>query len=190
MAVFDPGAVTVLGLDRDGVPLTHGRVYGYSPADIAHIAQRCATLRLGPSTAIFEPGHLRALLAYHRAGRLPAGAYVKLYFSAGRSVFGLPATTASLDVYLELFGEAADELAWGVAVLGGDVVETGLAQAAIERGGHVRVGLEDHRSARQPSNAELVAEVAALAAAHGRTPATPAEAAAILGLPVRSSSGT
>jgi 3-keto-5-aminohexanoate cleavage enzyme len=30
-----------------------------------------------------------------------------------------------------------------VAVLGGDVVACGLAEQAIRRGGHVRVGLED-----------------------------------------------
>jgi 3-keto-5-aminohexanoate cleavage enzyme len=183
MAVFDPGAVTVIGLDRDGVPLPRGAVYGYSGADIAHIAERCRVLGLGPSTAIFEPGHLRTLLAFHRAGRLPPGAFVKLYFGAGRTVFGLPPTERSLEVYLDLLGEAATEIAWGVAVLGGDVVACGLAEAAFARGGHVRVGLEDHRGPRQPTNAELVAEVAALAVRCGRTVASPAEAAAILRLP-------
>jgi uncharacterized protein (DUF849 family) len=89
---------------------------------------------------------------------------------------------ASLDVYLDLMAEAAEELNWGVAVLGGDAVGSGLARAALERGGHVRVGLEDHRGTRQPTNAELVAEVVALARECGRGVAGPAEAAAILGL--------
>lgn len=182
LAVFDPGAASLGRADADGIP-RGGLVYGNSPSDIAHLADRCRALGLGPSVAIFEPGFLRVLLAYHRAGRLPPGAFVKLYFGGPQRPFGLPPTAAALELYLDLMGSAADELAWGVAVLGGDVVACGLAEAAIRRGGHVRVGLEDYAGPRTPRNAELVAEVAALAAAHGRATATPAQAAAILGLP-------
>jgi uncharacterized protein (DUF849 family) len=70
-----------------------------------------------------------------------------------------------------------------VAVIGGDVVATGLARAALERGGHVRVGLEDYAGPRTPTNVELVREVVALAAAVGRPVSTAAGAAALLGLP-------
>ena len=58
---------------------------------------------------------------------------------------------------------------------------------ALELGGHARTGLEDnlrfdeHRLAA--SNAELVARVATLAAEHGRSVASPAEARVLLGLP-------
>ncbi|MHB8694985.1 MAG: 3-keto-5-aminohexanoate cleavage protein [Solirubrobacteraceae bacterium] len=38
-----------------------------------------------------------------------------------------------------------------------------LAQLAIERGGHVRVGLEGCAGGSQPSNAELVGQVVSLA---------------------------
>ena len=37
---------------------------------------------------------------------------------------------------------AGTDFPWLVAVLGGDVVACGLAEVAIRRGGHVRVGLE------------------------------------------------
>jgi 3-keto-5-aminohexanoate cleavage enzyme len=182
LAVFDPGAVSLGRAGPDGIP-GRGLVYGNSPSDIAHIAARCTALRLGPSVAIFEPGFLRSLLAYHRAGRLPAGAFVKLYFGAPSRPFGLPPTPESLEVYLRIMGDAAAELAWGVAVLGGDVVASGLAEAAISRGGHVRVGLEDYEGPGAPRNADLVGAVAEVAAVHGRRLATPAQAAAILGLP-------
>jgi uncharacterized protein (DUF849 family) len=46
----------------------------------------------------------------------------------------------------------------------------------------VRVGLEDHAGERTPGNVDLVREVAALAAEVGRPVATPAEAAALLGV--------
>ena len=42
------------------------------------------------------------------------------------------------------------DLPWAVAVIGGDVVGSGLARLALERGGHVRVGLEDYAGPRTP----------------------------------------
>ena len=74
-------------------------------------------------------------------------------------------------------------LPWSVAVLGGDVMQTGMARRALERGGHVRVGLEDYRGDRKPGNAELVREMAALCAHVGRPVASCAEARRILDLP-------
>ncbi len=65
----------------------------------------------------------------------------------------------------------------------GDIVTDGLAQLAIERGGHVRVGLEDYDGPRQPRNEDLVREVVNLAEAAGRPVATPKEAAGMLNLP-------
>jgi uncharacterized protein (DUF849 family) len=73
-------------------------------------------------------------------------------------------------------------LPWMVGVLGGDVTRT-LAEAAIRRGGHVRVGLEDYAGPRVPRNEELVAEIVELARRAGRPVATCAEAAALLGVP-------
>src|SRR5207237_1394730 len=94
--------------------------------------------------------------------------------------FGLPPTAPSLEAYLAML-EGCD-LPWSVAVLGGDVVASGLARLALERGGHLRVGLEDHAGPRRPTNEELVREAAALVRATGRRVATCAEAARILGL--------
>jgi uncharacterized protein (DUF849 family) len=71
-------------------------------------------------------------------------------------------------------------LPWSVAVLGGDVIACGLARLALERGGHLRVGLEDYQGPRQPTNEELVREAVALCAEVGRPVATCAEGWAIL----------
>jgi len=57
------------------------------------------------------------------------------------------------------------------------------ADIAIERGGHVRVGLEDYCGEDQPTNPDLVTEVVEIARAVGRPIATSDEAARILGLP-------
>ena len=55
------------------------------------------------------------------------------------------------------------DIPWGVSAMGGDVVGCGIAELALRRGGHIHVGLEAYTGPRQPTNAELVAEVVALA---------------------------
>jgi uncharacterized protein (DUF849 family) len=70
-----------------------------------------------------------------------------------------------------------------VSVWGGDLIQTPIARLALERGGHLHVGLEEHSGVTKPTNAELVREAAALAHQAGRPIATPAEAAEILSLP-------
>lgn len=169
MGLVDPGTVT-LG----------SYVYGYSPAEIGYKWAACRELGLGASVACFTPAYAEAVRAEHSERGLPPGSLVKFYLSDG---FGLPPTEASLDHYLGIL--AGTGLPWAVAVLGGDVVGSGLAAAAIERGGHVRVGLEDFASAsgRTPRNEELVAEVAELARRSGRGVATCADTASILGTP-------
>lgn len=190
VSILDPGSVNLGAVGDDGLPGGgFDFVYANDFGLIRHAVEICERHRLGPSIACFEPGFVRTVLAYHRAGRLPAGAFVKLYFGGefdylggrpGGASFGLPPTEKALDAYLEML-EGTD-LPWAVAVIGGDVVETGMARRALERGGHVRVGLEDYAGPRTPSNAELVDEVTALAGAVGRPIADPAETARLLGL--------
>jgi uncharacterized protein (DUF849 family) len=60
------------------------------------------------------------------------------------------------------------------------VCDTPIARAALERGGHVRVGLEDWDDG--PANVEQVARAAALARETGRTVATVTDAARVLAL--------
>jgi uncharacterized protein (DUF849 family) len=190
MGLLDPGSVNFGATDADGLPGPPDFVYANSFSDVRHAVEVCARHRLGPSISIFEPGFLRCALAYHRAGRLPPGALLKLYFGGDadylgggrRGVsFGLPPTRTALAAYLEMLGDCP--VAWAVAVLGGDVVASGLARLALERGGHLRVGLEDYAGARTPTNEELVREAVDLARAVGRPVATAAEAGRILGLP-------
>ncbi len=187
MTLVDPGSVNI-GLTSAGdVPeAAAAGPYLNSYTDLEYMFLRTAQLGAAPSISIFEPGFLRTTLTWHRLGRVPPGAIVKLYFGGGLE-FGLPPTAAALEAYLELLEPSG--LPWSVAVLGGDVVACGLAERAIRRGGHVRVGLEDYAGPDEPSNAELLHGVLALVERLGRTPATSAEARVILGVP-SSSFGT
>ncbi len=183
LSLCDPGSLNLGGLGPDGLPVS-GIVYANSFDDVAHQLGLCERYGLGPSMAIYEPGFLRCALAWWEAGRMPAGAMLKLYFGGDHgflSGFGFRPTAKALDAYLELLDGC--DVPWGVAVLGGDVVESDVARLALERGGHVRVGLEDYAGSRTPTNEELVREAVALADAVGRPVATCDEAAKLLDLP-------
>ena len=189
MGVVDPGSTNIGAPDADGLPV--GAVYSNSYDQIRYAFDRCETLHLAPAIAIYEPGFLQCVLAYHRAGRLPAGSMVKLYFggewgmsATGRGVtFGLSPTRHALLAYLDMLEGTG--LPWSVSVWGGDLMATPIAQLALELGGHLHVGLEEHFDPeRKPSNVELVDEAVALADSVGRPVATCAEAADLLGVPL------
>lgn len=191
MSLFDSGSVNLGTVAADGLPGgdAFDLVYANSFTDVRHMAALCEQYHLGPSVAVFEPGFLRTVLAYWRAGRLPRGTFVKFYFGGDfdyldarrRGVsFGLPPTATALAAYLELLGDCP--LPWAVAVIGGDVIGSGMARLALERGGHLRVGLEDFAGDGQPRNVELVEAAAALVRSVGREVASVARASAVLGL--------
>jgi uncharacterized protein (DUF849 family) len=174
IGIFDAGSVN---LGR--------RVYLNSPKDISHQLEVCQTHRLGPSMAIFEPGFLRVVLRSYRAGQLPPGGMIKLYFGAEEGyfggVFGLPPTRPCFDAYLSMLEGC--NLPWSVALLGGDVLRSGVARWALEAGGHLRVGLEDFSDAKRgPTNEQLVAEAVALCREVGRPVATQKEVVDLLDL--------
>jgi 3-keto-5-aminohexanoate cleavage enzyme len=171
-ACVDPGAVAVAKLDADGLPA--GRYYVNSFDQIRSAFRQLEERRLGAQIAIYEPGYLRTVLAYHAAGRLPAGTVINFYFGGpygltgeGSLPFGLPPTRASLDAYLGLLDDV--DLPWTVSVWGGDLLRTELPRLAIERGGHVQIGLESHFDPiHKPTNEAQVREVVQLADAAGR----------------------
>jgi uncharacterized protein (DUF849 family) len=181
MTLVDPGSVN-LGLTSAGAVAADAAVGPYANplADVEYMFARSGELGAAPSISVFEPGFLRTTLAWQRGGRLPPGAMVKLYFG-GELEFGLRPTVTALEAYLELLEPSG--LPWSVAVLGGDVVGCGMAELAIRRGGHVRVGLEDYAGPGKPSNLDLLRAAVALIAGLGHAPASTAQARQILGIP-------
>lgn len=180
--LVDPGTTNFGRLDERGLPRPDEIVYQNTYRDAVTMIETCRELRVGLSISIFEPGFLRVILAYHAAGALPPGSLVKLYFGAGKTLFGLPPTRAALEAYLDMLEGTG--LPWLVSTQGGDVVGCGLARLALERGGHLQVGLEPSADRRR-SNLELVREAVALAESVGRPIATCAQTADLLALPSR-----
>jgi len=184
VGLLDPGSVNLGRLGDDGLP-AGSFVYANSFDRIKEVFAYHDELGLGPSLAIYEPGFLYTTLLYFRRGMLPRGAMAKFYLSTERGLsgapFGLPPTAAGLEAYLDLLDDAP--IPWAVSVVGGDLGRSDVARLALERGGHLHLGLEFYGGDRQPTNTLLVEEAVALAEAAGRPVATCSEAADILGLP-------
>ena len=190
LGICDPGSTNLGAPDAEGLPV--GMVYSNSYEDVRTCFAQCERHGLGPSLAIYEPGWLRTVLAFHRAGRLPRGAMVKLYFGGEYGLFatepgvsfGLPPTENALLAYLDLL--AGTDLVWSVSVWGGDLLQTPIARRAVELGGHLHIGLEEHLDPeREPTNEELVREAVELVKEVGRPVASSADAERVLDLPPR-----
>lgn len=184
LLLIDPGTMNMGGVGAEG-PEPGEIVYQTTFGDVRHLMAFARERRLAVTMSVYEPGFLQLALAYERSGMQPPSGLVRFYFCGGgpfgpidNFIFGLPPTARALDAYLEML--EGSRLPWMVAVLGGDVVSTGMAELAIRRGGHVRVGLEDYFGPAQPTNRELVDEVVELASRLGRPLATPEQAAEIL----------
>ncbi len=186
MAYVDPGSTNVAWLGEDGLPT--GFSYVHSFDDIKAFFGMCEKRQMGASVAVYEPGWLQTTLHFQRAGRLPAGTMIKLYFCGPYDIFGrgraasygLPPSTAALEAYLGMLEGTG--LPWSVSVWGGDLMETPIARMALERGGHLHVGIEEYAGERQPTNVELIEECVALAAVVGRPVATTAQTRQLLGM--------
>lgn len=179
MALADPGTFAVAGTRPDGAVVSTPWLYENTSADFAWVVDLVRTWAVPYSATVFEPGHLRLVLAHREAGSLPPGCLVGLCFGGPHALVGLPPTERSLDVYVAMLEGSG--LPWTVRVIGGDVVASGVARAAVERGGNVRVGLEDWDGDGAPTNAGLVAGAAEVVRAADRVPATPDEARRLLG---------
>ena len=178
MGIVDPGSVNLGRFEADGAPSDAETVYLNSYADTRYMIDTCVGLELPISFSIFDGSFMRAAVAYVRSGRIRFGGQIKLYFGSDYLPIGLPPTPAGLDAYLDILGDCP--IPWSVALPGGDVFATPIARLALERGGHLRVGLEDYAGPGQPTNVDLLEQARKLCAEVGRPIATPAQSAELL----------
>ena len=167
-----PGGISVITSPR---PVPNEIVYLNSNADIRYMVDTCTDLRVPISFSIFDGSFMRTAVAYLRSGRVQHGGQIKIFLGSDLVPFGIPATDSGLLAYLDILGDCS--LPWSVALPGGDLLASPVARLALERGGHLRVGLEDYVGPDAPINVELIERAAALAAELGRRVATAGEAA-------------
>lgn len=181
MIAVDPGVASFGGIDDDGLPFTQ-----FTPATTYEEANRLCDyarrIEVPLSLGIFEPGMLRWVVARARRGGLPKGSIVKLYLSTDRDPFrphkiatnaGLPPTETAVNVLLEMM--AGVDLPWQVSVLGGVIHELPLARYVIEKGGHIRTGVEDASGLTTATSAECVAAIIEISRKLGRPTVTGAD---------------
>ena len=180
MLLFDTGVVPISVFDKDGmIPEKGFWWYGFWPGDQKIYREVCKDLGTGASVSVFEPGWMKNVVAMARAGTLPRGAKVIMYFADYNWGGMPPPIPEALQLYLHMI-EGLD-LKWSVGMVGGDIMNTPLARMALERGGNFRVGLEDWWDG--PSNLEQLERAKELINHVGRPIVSGAEAIKYLDIP-------
>lgn len=175
-SVVDPGSTHIAGF----ADLAEGKE-GFTYANPeSHIRRGLALAKqhgYHPGFAIYEPAFLRlgAALARLHAG-MPQPIY-RFMFSSGFA-FGFPPEPYALDAYLRLLAHEVPGAQWMIAGLDVDVVP--LIATAVERGGHVRIGLEDAPLGTGIANRQWVDRAVRSVRAAGGEPATAAQVRADL----------
>jgi uncharacterized protein (DUF849 family) len=149
-----------------------------TPAHLRTMAARIREAGSLPELEVFEPGHI--LLARHliEQGHLNPPGHFQLCLGIQ---WAMPATREAMAFMTSLLPAGCTWAAFGISRHQFPMVD-----AAIDTGGHVRVGLEDNlyidKGVFAPDNAALVRRAAEIVVAKGCRVATPDEARSILGL--------
>lgn len=165
--VVDPGSVNFTRFD-EVAKLNPGFVYQNPDEHYFEGMRICADYKIYPSYAIYEPGFTRLGAAAAKAmPKVPTPIYRFMF--AEEFTFGFPPKPVHLDSHLALLREVAGGCPWMIAGLGVDIRP--LIGSAVEREGHVRVGLEDMPWGADMSNRALVEEAVTLVRKAGGEPA-------------------
>jgi uncharacterized protein (DUF849 family) len=169
MILLDTGVVPLAVYDKNGmIPEKGFWWYGFWPRDNKIVVDTCNELGCGTSISVFEPGWMKNVVAMARAGTLPRGSKLNIYFA-----------DYGFELYLHMI-EGLD-LKWSVGLVAHDIMDTPLARMALERGGSFRVGLEDW--GKGPGNLEQMERAKELINKVGRPIVTGAEAIKYLDIP-------
>ena len=182
MVLLDMGVVPLGIFDKEGVPGPDNGFfwYGFWPDDVRIILQICQEFGTGTSISVFEPGWMKNVIAMVKAGTLPRGSKLNIYFATDNFSAMAPPIPEALELYLKMM-EGLD-LKWSVGYVGEkSVMDTPLARMALERGGSFRVGLEDW--SKGPSNLDQIKRAKEIINAVGRPVVTGAEAIKYLDIP-------
>ena len=156
-------------------------IYENPPDFVESLAKAIADNGAKPEVEIFDVAMLYTAVEMVKSGLLAAPAHVQFVLGLKNA---LPARRELLEFLVRELHELMPGATWTAAGMARHQLTVN--HWALELGGHCRTGLEDNirfdQTRLAASNAELVRRVAALAAEHGRSVATPGEARQLLGL--------
>jgi len=160
---------------------TEESVYINTTKTWCYLADTIKAVGVKPMQALWNVSSVRATEALVAMGVFQEPLYCEVVLTANWLLSGHPGTVKGLQAMLD-FMPSSQNWQWAVMCAGGNLLP--LVGAALERGGHISIGLGDYPYPElgQPTNAQLVARVAAFARDVGREVATPSEARQILGV--------
>ena len=182
MVLLDTGVTPISFLGDDGV--ANGDVfyvYQLWPDDVRSTLQICTDFGCGAAVSVYEPGWMKNVVAMARAGTLPRGARLNIFFGPDRYGFMAPPIPEALELYLKMMEGLDLEWAIGCPEWDQSVMDTPIARMALERGGGLRIGLEDYTTG--PSNLEQIERAKELIAEVGRDIIAGPEAIEYLDIP-------
>jgi uncharacterized protein (DUF849 family) len=154
------------------------RVFMNTVPHLRLMARAIGDAGVKPEVEVFEAGHIEFAKAMISEGLLRTPTHFQ--FCLGVK-WCMPATREAIDFMRDLLPDGATWSAFGLGARQFPIVE-----AAVDAGGHVRVGLEDNLylcpGELAPSNAALVEKAAKIVTQKGGRVATAAEAREILNL--------
>jgi uncharacterized protein (DUF849 family) len=153
-----------------------------SNAHLEHFLGLCHDRGLQCGLVVREPGHVRLVVAAHRAGWTTGTLFLQIHLS-DFMLWGVPPSEHAYSVYTDL---VPDDIAYTYMSYTNGPGHWPMTRFALEHGAHVRVGIGDHAvqdDGATLTNAQSVERAVEMAASAGRTPASPAEALTILGMP-------
>jgi uncharacterized protein (DUF849 family) len=153
--------------------LVEDMIYATSVAGLREIVGAIRGASVLPQAVLWNVGSARLLGAFLELGVITAPVAAQLTLSSS-ILSAHPGTLRGLCALAEFLPTDVPIL-WSVNNGGGNLLP--LVAAAIELGGHIAIGLGDYAYPElgQPTNADLVREVARIARGCGRELATPAE---------------
>ena len=158
------------------------RVYENSPELIDWLAEEMKTYGIKPEIEAFDLSMIFQAVAMQQAGKIIGPLHIQFVMGIKNA---MPVDREVFEFYVRTLHRLAPDATWTGAGIGREQLT--LVKWSLELGGHCRTGLEDNvrldRDTLAPSNAALVAQVAALCEQHGRRVATVAEARQLLRLP-------
>ena len=154
-------------------------IFANMPAHLREMADRAKAVGSKPEIEVFDLGHIELAKLLIAEGHISEPPLFQICLGIP---YGAPATPETL---LQMRDRLPPNAAW--SAFGISRAEFPMAAVAVAAGGNVRVGLEDNlylgRGQLAPSNSALVERAVSLLNLLDCSPATPAEARRIFGLP-------
>ncbi len=111
MVLFETGVAPVSVFDKDGIAKDDIYfVYQFWPEDNRYTRQICTDFGTGAAFSVYEPGWMKNIIAMARAGTLPRGSKLNLYFGADNLGAMAPPIPEALELYLKMMEGAGLEV--------------------------------------------------------------------------------